>query len=123
MEKARAELELSLVLSEIGDLAPVISVKNKVRKFVNSADSDVLSVNLDHPRGGLGAVEAVGANRVADRMMETAHSSGTVPLAVTGRREDGDTLYIASAKRSSSRPVAVAMGSVASQVGLLNGKG
>ena len=85
VERARAELEIEdpQVLSEIGDLAPVLSAKDKVRNFVNSSNSDVdvLSVNLDHPSGGSEAAEAVHADGVADRMMQTAHSSGMVPSA------------------------------------------
>ena len=73
VERARAELEIedSQVLSEIGDLAPVLSAKDKVRNFVNSSNSDVdvLSVNLDHPSGGSGAAEAVHADGVADPMI------------------------------------------------------
>ena len=56
--------------------------------------------------GVRGAAEAVHADEVADRMIETAHSSGMVPSAVTGRREEGDILYVVSAKRSSGRPAA-----------------
>ena len=57
VERARAELDLedSQVLSEIGDLAPVMSARDKVRNLVNSSDINVLSVNLDHPsRGSMG---------------------------------------------------------------------
>ena len=56
VERARAELDLkdSQVLSEIGDLAPVMSARDKVRNLVNSFNIDVLSVNHDHPSRGSG---------------------------------------------------------------------
>ena len=46
-----------------------------------------------------------------------------VPSAVTGWREEGDILYVASAKRSSGRPAAAATGSAAKQVGFANREG
>ena len=127
MERAHAELEIedSPVLSAIGDLAPILSAKDKVRNFVNSSNSDVdvLSMNLDHPCGSSEAAKAVHADGVADRMIQTAHLSGMVPSAVTGQREEGDILYVASAKRSPGRPAAAAMGSAAKQVGFANREG
>ena len=69
------------------------------------------------------AAEAVHADGVADRMIETAHSSGMVPSAVMGRREEGDILYVVRAKRSSGRPAAAAMGSAAKQVDFANREG
>ena len=124
-ERARAELDLEdfQALSEVGYLAPVMSAKDKVWNFVNSYNKDVLSVNLDHPSGGPEAAKAVRADDVADRMIKTAHFSGMVPSAVKGRQEEGDILFVASAKRSLGRLAAAATWSAAKQVGFANREG